>query len=154
MTRCTPALVVFWCITEMCEAGLLGKVGSLGLLVGLMGSTGSPKCWMTSRARSSASLVPTSSGHVEPIEYRPGDLKWHAHVKHARAVIELMELDVLSSKPSPTPGSECYLGFFFDSAGRHLRRAENGLEDEDTKADRSDHALDRPDFHFSSRNPM
>ena len=87
------------------------------------------------------------------MEYSAGGFKWYTHVKHTRAVIELMELDMLGSMPPPIPGSECCLGTFFDSAGRPLRHTEDGL-DEDTTADRSaartllDHALDMPDMQF------
>ena len=36
--------------------------------------------------------------------------QWHTDVKHARAVIELMGLDVETSKPAPTPGSKSSRG--------------------------------------------
>ena len=54
---------------------------------------------------------PNKCGHVEQtIEYSLGGFKWHTHVKHARAVIELMEVDMNGSKPSPTLGSKYCLG--------------------------------------------
>ena len=88
-------------------------------------------------------IGPNKCGYVKllntVIEYKPGVFQWHTDVKHARAVIELVGLDVKTS-----PGKT-------DSAGGQLRNAEDELDDEDRRACRSAagtllyHTLDKPD---------
>ena len=50
-------------------------------------------------------IGPCRCGYVKllnrVIEHKPGVFQWHTDVKHARAVIELMGLDVETSKPAP-----------------------------------------------------
>ena len=73
-------------------------------------------------------IGPKKCGHVKlmnrTIEYRPGGFQWRTEVQHARAVVELMGLDVKTSKPAPTPWIKC-------CPGGPLRNAEDDLEDED-----------------------
>ena len=89
---------------------------------------------------------------IRVIEYKPGVFQWHTDVKHARAVIEVMGLDVETSKPAPTPEIK-YCTRKQDSAGG-LRKAEGEPDDEDQSAYRGaagtllHHTSDRPDIQF------
>ena len=114
-------------------------------------------------ARARDATRPISHGcHTHPqtpVGNGPGEVQWHTDVNHARVVIELMGLDVKTSKPAPTPGTKYGPGEP-DSAGGQLRNSEDEVEDGDWKADGSApgtllyHASERPDIQFSTGRCM
>ena len=96
------------------------------------GAAGMPEAWQrltlvlseNFESKELGVIGPNRCGYVKlltrVIECKPGVFQWHTDAKRARAVIELMRLDVKTSKPAPTLGSK-YSPGKSDSAGGQLR---------------------------------